>query len=213
MQDILSRYTLMVSFLGNTLSGSCEVYLLDALQKSFPVIAQSHGHHHTLPRLKKLVREALSSAKAIENGILLNRGLFSSSGKMSKCSLYFIKDEGGKAVAVLCLVVRMQAYIELQGYLESLLHFDTTDYNEAEPLSVESVAYEAPSLERMERMIWEFSSEPQRLNPEEKTELLLDLYDTGVFELKGAVAKAAEALQMSEQSIYRYLSKVKRLRE
>lgn len=212
MQDILSQYTLMVSFLGNTLSPSCEVYLLSTKDKSLPVIAQCHGHHHTLPKLRKLVREALRSPSVVERGVLLNRGMFSASGKLSKCSLYFIKEED-QLLGILCLVVRMQAYLELQGYLENLICFDTTELEELPPPSLEAVAYEAPSLELMEQKIREFSPEPQRLTPEEKTELLLDLYETGVFELKGAVAKAADLLQMSEQSIYRYLSKVKRVRE
>lgn len=213
MQNILNQYTLLVSFLGNTLSTSCEIYLLDLSKKSLPVIAQCHAHHHTLPPLRKLVQEAAHAPVILENGVLLNRALCSSSGKMSKCSLYFIKGDTGKPVAVLCLVVRMQAYLELFGNLESLLHFNTEELTETQPHSIEEVVYEAPTLALIERMVLDYSPEPQRLTPNEKTELLLDLYETGVFELKGAVARAAEVLQMSEQSIYRYLSKIKRVRE
>lgn len=213
MQDYLSPYTLMVSFLGNTLSNSCEIYLLNLEKKDWPIVSECHGHSHTLPQLRKLIKEALSSPSVVENGILLNRPLFSSSAKLSKYSLCFIKNETGKPVAVLCLVVRMQAYMELQGYLESLMHFDVSDFNEIPPVSPEELTYKAPTLELIERMTAEYTAEPQRLTPDEKTELLLDMYETGVFELKGAVAKAAHELQMSEQSIYRYLTKIRRIRE
>ena len=40
--------------------------------------------------------------------------------------------------------------------------------------------------------------------------MIIQLYDSGVLDLKGAVAKTAQALRMSEQSIYRYVAKVKR---
>lgn len=213
MQDILSQYTLMVSFLGNTLSTSCEIYLLDARKKNLPIVAQCHAHPHTLPQLRKLVQQALRSPSVVENGILLNRGLFSTSGKLSKNSLYFIKDEAGKPIAVLCLVVRVQAYLEMMGYLESLIQLDASEFHELPPISPETLTYKAPTLEDIERMALDFSPEPQRLTPDEKTELLLDMYEADLFEMKGAVAKAAEVLQMSEQSIYRYLSKIRRYRE
>lgn len=213
MKDYLRPYTLMVSFLGNTLANSCEVYLLDLEKKDWPIVSECHGHPHTLPHLRKLVKEALSNSSVVENGMLLNRGLFSSSSKLSKCSLYFIKNEVDKPVGVLCLVVRLQTYLELQGYLEGLIHLDVTDYDEIPPVSTEELAYKAPTLDLIERMAAEYTAEPQRLTPDEKMELLLDLYETGVFELKGAVSKAAGVLQMSEQSIYRYLTKIKRIRE
>lgn len=213
MQEYLRPYTLMVSFLGNTLSNSCEVYLLDLGKKDWPIVSECHGHPYTLPQLRKLIKEALSSPSVVENGMLLNRVLFSSTSKLSKYSLYFIKNEAGKPIAVFCLVVRMQAYMELQGYLESLMHFDVSDFSEIPPVSPEELTYQAPTLELIERMTAEYTAEPQRLTPDEKTELLLDLYETGVFELKGAVSKAAHELQMSEQSIYRYLAKIKRIRE
>lgn len=213
MQEYLHPYTLMVSFLGNTLSNSCEVYLLDLGKKDWPIVSECHGHPRTLPQLRKLIKEALNSPSVVENGMLLNRALFSSTSKLSKYSLYFIKNEAGKPAAVLCLVVRMQAYMELQGYLESLMHFDVSDFNEIPPVSPEELTYKAPTLELIERMTAEYTAEPQRLTPDEKTELLLDMYETGVFELKGAVSKAAHELQMSEQSIYRYLTKIRRIRE
>ena len=41
---------------------------------------------------------------------------------------------------------------------------------------------------------------------------MVDLYDAGFFELKGAVAKAAEVLGISQKSVYRYLAKIKQAR-
>ena len=43
-------------------------------------------------------------------------------------------------------------------------------------------------------------------------EIILELYEMGVYSLKGSVARTAEVLQISEQSVYRYLSKIKRAR-
>lgn len=212
MDDILSRYSLMVSFLGGTLGDSCEVYLLDTTQRSLPVAAQHNLHRGSIGPLRRLTREAMAVPAVVEGGTLLNRGLASDTGKMMKASLYFIRDDGGRTVAVLCLVVRMQSYLEMYGYLDSLIHLNTTDLDEPQTDCL-SREQEEPTLELIERMVAEFTPDPQRMTPDEKTELILDLYDAGVFDLKGSVAKAAAAIGMSEQSIYRYLSKIRKNRE
>lgn len=212
MNDILNKYSLLVSFLGGTLGNSCEVYLLDTTQRSLPVAAQHNLHRGSIGPLRRLIREAMAVPAVVEGGALLNRGLASDTGKMMKASLHFIRDDSGRTVAVLCLVVRLQSYLEMYGYLDSLIHLNNTDLDEpqADCLPREQ---EEPTLELIERMVAEFTPDPQRLTPDEKTELLLDLYDTGVFELKGAVARAADAIHMSEQSVYRYLSKIRKNRE
>ena len=43
-------------------------------------------------------------------------------------------------------------------------------------------------------------------------ELLTDMYDEYVFSVKGSVAKTAEVLGMSEQSVYRYIAGIKKTR-
>jgi predicted transcriptional regulator YheO len=43
------------------------------------------------------------------------------------------------------------------------------------------------------------------MTPEEKKELVDALNDRGVFLLKGVVSEVADRLEVSEQTIYRYL--------
>lgn len=212
MDDILSRYSLMVSFLGGTLGDSCEVYLLDLRQKDLPIVARHNLHRGSVGPLRRLVREALRAPRVRESGVLLNRGVASDTEKLMKCSLYFIRDEAGEPVAVLCLVVRMQSYLEMFTYLEGLIRLNNNDLDEPESSGL-SAQPEEPTLELIDRMVAEFTPDPQRMTPEEKTELVLDLYDAGVFDLKGSVAKTAAAIGMSEQSIYRYLSRIRKNRE
>lgn len=212
MDDITNKYALMVSFLGNTLGGSCEAYLLDLRQKSLPIVAQHNLHRGSVGPLRRLVREALQVPRVLEEGILLNRAVTSDTEKLIKCSLYFIKDGEGQPAAVLCLVVRLQTYLEMYTYLDELIRLNNNNLDEEQPDGGDALL-EEPSLELIDRMVAEFTEDPQRMRPDEKTELILDLYDAGVFELKGSVAKAADAIGMSEQSIYRYLSKIRKNRE
>jgi predicted transcriptional regulator YheO len=69
-----------------------------------------------------------------------------------------------------------------------------------------------PSLDSIGEIVAEFNVVPENTTPDERLEIMCDLYDAGVFRLKGAVAKTAEVLHMSEQSVYRYLTRIKKAR-
>ena len=43
------------------------------------------------------------------------------------------------------------------------------------------------------------------LKPEQKLEIVRELFQKGIFSLKGAVTQVAEVMRVSEPSIYRYL--------
>lgn len=71
----------------------------------------------------------------------------------------------------------------------------------------------APSLDLIARVLEENGIAPGEASANERVDLLYEMYNLGVFELKGAVAKAAEARSESpKQSVYRYLSKIKKAR-
>jgi len=109
----------------------------------------------------------------------------------------------------LVLYIELTPFVALSSHIDNLLHFDVTNIDEIQPVQPPAPT-EEPTLELIDKMVSEFSDAPDRLTPDEKTELIIDLYDSGVLDLKGAVAKTAQALRMSEQSIYRYVAKVKR---
>ena len=69
------------------------------------------------------------------------------------------------------------------------------------------------SLNTVTEVIRQFSDMPTRMTLEERQEVICDLYDMGVYNLRGAVAKTAEIMQISEQSVYRYIAKIKKARD
>ena len=123
--------------------------------------------------------------------------------------IQFLRDSEGTLVGALVLYIELTPFVALSSHIDNLLHFDVTNIDEIQPVQPPAPT-EEPTLELIDKMVSEFSDAPDRLTPDEKTELIIDLYDSGVLDLKGAVAKTAQALRMSEQSIYRYVAKVKR---
>jgi predicted transcriptional regulator YheO len=65
------------------------------------------------------------------------------------------------------------------------------------------------STTSIEAIVNESGVAPERMSPEEKIEIVRQLNDKGVFLLKGEVSRVAKYLNVSDATIYRYLSKVK----
>ena len=51
---------------------------------------------------------------------------------------------------------------------------------------------------------------PERLSLEERISIIQELNDNGLFLLKGGIPALAASLDVSEPTVYRYLSKIKK---
>lgn len=211
MNAALERYLPTAAFLGETLPYAFEITLFDCTVRSMPVVAQYHAMRRNADAIRKYIRLCLRQPTVVQNGMILNRSDLSSNGQLNKISVLLIKDEQGSVTGALTILTRLNDFIAASGLFQELLSFSQEEIDEIEPRSA-SYLPEEPTLDMIDRIVAEQTDAPERMTPEEKTELIVDLYDAGVFELKGAVAHATEALHMSEQSVYRYLAKIKRLR-
>lgn len=128
-----------------------------------------------------------------------------------KLSVLFIKDEADKAIGALAIVTELSGIPSVSGLFSSLLEFETDDIDDI-ALMEEPQETRPFGIEGIEPFILNEIVDPKRTTPEEKTELITDLYDMGVFSVKGSVMETASILGMSEQSVYRYIAKIKRFR-
>lgn len=187
------------------------IAVFDLASDDMPLASQFRAKQNHFAPLRAYIRTALKSAHVVEAGRLTRRGDILLSDFVHKVSIQFFKDEEDTPAAALVLIQDLKPVVSLQNALSGLLELDTTDIEDITP---ETFDFDEPvGLDIIDRMVTEFTTDPARLTPAEKSELMLDLYDTGVFELKGAVSHAADALGMSDQSVYRYLAKIRRARK
>ncbi|WP_314104086.1 helix-turn-helix transcriptional regulator [uncultured Frigoribacterium sp.] len=66
------------------------------------------------------------------------------------------------------------------------------------------------ALDGVARIVAAQGVEPHRMTPDEKVAAVRELERAGVFLLKGAVAQVADALHVSEPTVYRYVKQVRR---
>ena len=212
MNIYLEQAKQTAAFLNEALPDLYEILVFDLSEKGLPLAAQYRPRRNHPASLRKYLTNILKSEAVLRAGRLTCRGDALLENSLNKVSIQLFQDEAGQPCAALLLVQDITTYLNLQSTLSSLIRLDTTDLEELSQPAAAPAGSSELSLETIDRMAEEFTDAPDRLTPEEKTELLLDLYDEGVFDLKGAVSHAAFVLQMSEQSVYRYLAKIRRIR-
>ncbi len=211
MDNLMAQYKATAMFLAEALPDTWKVLLFDLTEKKLPTVIQYRATRKQVDVLRRYLQKAMKSSCAMENGMLTNRGDLDMNERISKMSIQFLRDPEGKAVGALVLYIELTPFLAVGSYFESLLHLNLTDLDEAQPAPAEGITAE-PTLALIDKMVHDFTDAPDRLTPDEKMELIIDLYDSGVLDLKGSVAETAEALRMSEQSIYRYIAKLRRAR-
>ena len=211
MNAALNDYVRTAHFFSEALPKSYGIVLYDLEKKGLPVLFEKNVTGTARDAARKCIKAALTSETVVENGMLLNRGDASSRDRLRKLSVYFIKDESGTPVGALALLMELTDFLSVSVHLKELLTFDTNDIADIKPIETPKDTKEI-GLDSIEAFILNETDDPTRLTPDEKTELILDLYDMGAFSVKGSVMKAATVLHMSEQSVYRYIAKIKRLR-
>lgn len=217
MNGELDRYVKLVYFLGETLGSMFEAALYDTTDPAYPVIAAANIRYDDRERIRAFIAEAVGSQKVRTRGYHANYPIQVDFGKLLKASVLLIPGADGGIAGALSLSVRCDTIMKMQGFMSSMLQFNTDGFDEDEP---ESAAEERtppisrePTLDMIAETVDGFGVAPGRTSQDERMEIICDLYDMGVFSLKGAVAKTAEALRISEQSVYRYLTKIKRARD
>lgn len=211
----LQAYIPLVKFLARFLGSNCEVVLHDVRNIEKSIIAIENNHisgriiGDPLKNLGRFFREQENpSADFIKPRITSD-----DKGRKRKTASYLIKDEDGDLIGLLCLNMDMTRFTELKELLDEYVlgpgikvqpePQPATFVDEEEDHSIEDLTHSI-----IKDTIHGSPVPPSRMNPEEKMEIVEKLNSRGVFLLRGALGEVANLLETSENSIYRYLSKI-----
>lgn len=231
--DILQHYTVLVEFLGKALGPDYEVVLHDLSSKDFAIAAIANGHISGRKAGGPLTDAALRmlSSRAYETDDFLSnyRGL-APNGHILRSSTMFIRDDEGRPIGLLCINFDDWRYKELAEKLLSVVHPESyleqhTAYTQplmqkteekpappekaASPIT-ENFSMDIPAL--MQKIFDDATASLEtpvdRLNQFERREIVEQLNEQGLFQLKGAVSFVARKFSCSNATIYRYLSEI-----
>ena len=236
--DMLQQYSVIVQFLGKTLGPDYEIVLHDLSPDHNQIVAIANNHVSgrnigsplTNASLKMLIDKAYET-----DDFLCNYKGIAENGRLLRSSTMFIKDAQGNPAGLLCINFDDSRFMDLQDTLLSVIHpkeyiaarpfmkkYEKSETTAAsrqtdavpdpEPSAItENFSMDIPSL--MHKMFADATvampTPADRLNQQEKKEIIEKLHKQGLFQLKGAITFVAEQFACSSATIYRYLSELK----
>ncbi|EFQ24415.1 helix-turn-helix transcriptional regulator [Aminomonas paucivorans] len=204
--EILRFARPLVDFLGDVMGEDCEVVLHDLRDPERSILAIRNGQVTGRSVGDSVTDYALEVLRESQGQDYRAHypGRLAEGGKALRLSSLFLRDDEGRIVGMLSLnqdLSRLREAHETLGRLLSLGEVSPPD-REDPPihLSIENLM----NLQ-LERAIRDRGVEPGRMTVEEKRGVVEELDRKGIFLLRGAVGAVARRLEVSEQTVYRYL--------
>ena len=206
----LKKYIPLVDFLAEVFGGDAEVVLQDVSDFNNSVISIRNNHisgRKLGSPATNLVLKVMNGNFTDKNYVTNYRGI-SATGKVVRSSTYFIKDDRGIVVGMLCINIDIDKYVQLKNHLDGILKLPEEIFEKTTEKF--SVSAEGLASDSIETILEESGISPERMSQEEKMEVVYKLDKNGVFLVKGSICKIASILNVSNATIYRYLSKIRR---
>lgn len=208
MKKELLQYVSVAKFLKDALGERYRISLIDSdnLAAEITVGEGRISDECKIPSEDKgLLAEILGSTEMKKRDYLCGFSGTANDTTDEKKSVYHIRDEFGQISGFLCITEQRGDLYMVREVLNQLLLPD------GQPASgSERIAEEVNSLLR-ERIVevWDrHKSMHKSMRKKEKTNFVSELFEMGIFRMKGAVAQVSEVTGISQASLYRYLSEV-----
>lgn len=204
----------MAKFISEILGNNCEVVIQDITTPNNSIIFIKNGHltgRGVGSPLTDLVLNTIQNETYRDKDFAANYKAVGNF-KTFKSSSYFIKNDDGKIIGVLCVNIDIEPYNKVKSLMDKLSFISDVDVNKSDTIKTQEQFYDNVDdllYTIINETISEMSILPERMSADEKMCIVKNLYDKGAFNLKGAVVEVARALQVSEPTIYRYLNKYK----
>ena len=206
----LKKYIPLVDFLAEVFGDDAEVVLQDVSDFNNSVISIRNNHisgRKLGAPATNLVLKVMNGNFTDKNYVRNYRGV-SAVGKVVRSSTYFIKDDKNVVVGMLCINIDIDKLVQLKNHLDGILKLPEEIFEKTTERF--SVSAEGLASDSIETILEESGISPERMSQEEKMEVVYKLDKNGVFLVKGSICKVASVLNVSNATIYRYLSKIRR---
>ena len=206
----LKKYIPLVDFLAEVFGDDAEVVLQDVSDFNNSVISIRNNHisgRKLGAPATNLVLKVMNGNFTDKNYVTNYRGV-SAVGKVVRSSTYFIKDDKNVVVGMLCINIDIDKFVQLKNHLDGILKLPEEIFEKTTERF--SVSAEGLASDSIETILEESGISPERMSQEKKMEVVYKLDKNGVFLVKGSICKVASVLNVSNATIYRYLSKIRR---
>lgn len=203
MKRLLETYIPLVDFIADIVGPHCEVILHDVTKPEHSVVAIRNGYISgrqigsplTAFGLKLMEEKIYENQSAVVNYL----GCTDNNEKL-RSSTYFIKDQKGNLIGMLCVNIKMS---EDSSQCTMTSNSINCDENIVEKLNT---SFDNVIEDTVKQIAEEHSIYIDRMSMQEKITMVQKLRERGIFQIKGALSKVSQILKLSKSTIYRYLS-------
>ena len=208
--EILESYMPLVDFIATVNGKGCEVVLHDLrkLENSIIAIKNNHITGRTLnDTITDFALDIIHKKKHKDKNYICNYiGKTANGRKNIRASTYFIRDEEDNLIGMLCTNIDVTALSNARKFIDDLIMIKGGDKSKQKEHFSLSINEHVNSI--ISKILSGLGSEPLRMTIEEKKNIVKELESKGVFQLKGVVGEVAKSLEVSDQTIYRYLQEL-----
>lgn len=222
--DLIQKYVPLVDFIADVLGTNSEVVLHDLTNLNHSVIAIRNSYisnREVGAPVTDLALQIYKENSHKNNDFITNYCGMNKFNKKLRCSTFFIRNDSREIIGLLCVNTDESVIVAVE---QALAAFTSVYGKNVSKPSTQDVTQDVtqetlPSNieELVESSIQKITSAKgitiNYLNQDDKLEITEDLYDKGIFLVKGAVVEVAKTMMVSEATIYRYLSKIKSKKE
>lgn len=219
--EIIKQYIPIVEFISQILGENSEVVLHDITDPEHSIVAIMNPHISGRkvggPITNLLLKVIQNKSYKDKNYIANYRS--SAEHKTLRSSSFFIKDGNGEIIGVICVNTDIEPYERVKNLMDKMTFIEQSfdsigrtqiDYKNEDEVN-EKLCTNVDDLlgSMINDAINSIGVIPKRMSVEEKMDVVNQLDNMGAFRLKGAVNEIAKAIDVSEPTVYRYLSKCK----
>ncbi len=200
------KYAPIADAIAQTFGENCEVVLHDLTTPQSSVIYTVNGHvtGRTIGQSFNHIITQVLLSKKFHNDVVANYKNQTEDQRTIKSTTVLLRDAQGKAIGALCINYDIEPIQQFQKLLGSLANVEEETVKEEVELfgNVQEIA---DTL--IQQIIGQ--SNVEKMDRAKKLEIVAFMDEKGVFLIKGAIDKVAEALQVSKVTIYSYLDEIR----
>lgn len=219
--EIIKQYIPIAEFISQILGENSEVVLHDISDPEHSIIAIMNEHisgRKIGGPITDLLLKVIQS-KSYKNKNYIVNYKSSAKHKTFRSSSFFIKDDNEEIIGVICVNTDIEPYERVKNLMDKMTFIERSfdsigrtqiDYKNEDEVK-EKLCTNVDDLlgSMINDAITNIGVLPKRMSVEEKMDVVNQLDSMGAFRLKGAVNEIAKAIDVSEPTVYRYLSKCK----
>lgn len=206
---ILNSYCAVVDGVSALIGDHCEIVLhsLEDLERSAIYIA--NGHNTNRQEGAPITDRALQSLHNMKTDSV-SKPYFTrakSNGLMKSVTIA-IRNNSQKIIGLLCININLE--VPVSQFIQALM--PTAESNETSSVNFAS-SVEDLVAQTVEQTIEEITADRLVANNNKNRQIVMSLYEKGIFDIKDAINLVAERLNISRHTVYLYIRQIKQEHE